>query len=94
MDHEVGYIRAELRMVHEPVVESAVAAQEKEGGEQQERGRREYGQEYAQNSQTEGNESQYGQKYSHHKSVPEERSKFIFIYREIIILFQQSTVLE
>ena len=65
MMQEVGKIRTQLRMVHQPFVELPVAAQEKERGQKQKGRSREYGKKYSQHSQPQGNQAQYGKQYSH-----------------------------
>ncbi len=55
MDHEIGYVGAELGMVHEPVIKVLVAAEEEEGGEQEEGGCGEDRQENAEDSQSQRN---------------------------------------
>ena len=61
MLQEITYISAELRMIHQPLIEPVVATQEKCCSEKQERCRRKYRKEYAQNSQTERQKADYCQ---------------------------------
>ena len=50
--HEVGYIRAQLRMILQPVLQSSVATKEKRGREQQQRCSRQDRQKNAKNPQS------------------------------------------
>lgn len=52
MMQEVGNIRTQLRMVHQPFVELPVAAQEQKSGQEQQRCGRKHRKEYSQYSQS------------------------------------------
>lgn len=65
MLHEVLYIWSEFGMVHKPVIQSSVAAQEEGGGQKQQRRSGKYRQEYPQDCQSQGYQSKYCQKYLH-----------------------------
>ncbi len=64
--HEIGDVRPQFRMIHQPVIQPSVASQKKEGRKQQQRGRRENRQKDAENSQTQRQQSEYCIKYLHH----------------------------
>lgn len=55
MLEEIGDIRAELGMVHEPVVQPAVSTQKQSCRQQQQRSRRQHRQKRSQYAQTERN---------------------------------------
>ena len=50
--HEIADIRAELRMVQQPVIELSIAAQEKGGCKKQKRRRRQDGEENAEDAES------------------------------------------
>lgn len=59
MDHEVPDIWSKSRMVHQPVIQSFMAAQEECGGKKQQGSRRQDRQEDAKNAESKGKDPQY-----------------------------------
>lgn len=63
--HEIADIWSELRMIHQPLIQRAWAAEKKGGGKKKEGGRRQNRQENAENPKSESNKSQYSQNIVH-----------------------------